>query len=175
MAERTKLWIADTMKRLMQTKDVEKIRVSDICASADIERATFYYHFKDKYDLIAWIFVQDAAETDILSEEEAAAGLEKMRGDFLFYKRAYEDSSQTPLWRYMLEYFVSRYSEAAREKLGTETLPAQIVFQIRLYCYGTVGMTREWLLSECAMSAREAVRSMYRAMPAELHTLYFGE
>ena len=116
MAERTKLWIAQVVKRLMQTKDVEKIRVTDIYAAAQIERATFYYHFRDKYDAIAWIFAQDAGETDILNEKDAARGLEKMREDFLFYKRAYEDSSETPLWRYMLEYFTARYSNLAKEK-----------------------------------------------------------
>ena len=53
MAERTKIWIADKMKELMKTKPFDKIRVTEICRSAEIERPTFYYHFKDKYDLLA--------------------------------------------------------------------------------------------------------------------------
>ena len=48
MAERTKIWIADTMKTLMAKKPLEKIRVTEICRAAEIERPTFYYHFKDK-------------------------------------------------------------------------------------------------------------------------------
>ena len=54
--------------------------------------------------------------TDITSVASAAAGMNKMKQEILFYKRAYEDSSQNALWRYMLEYFVRRYTELVKEK-----------------------------------------------------------
>ncbi len=47
MAERTKMWIADAMKRLLVKKPLEKIFVTEICREAEIERPTFYYHFQD--------------------------------------------------------------------------------------------------------------------------------
>jgi len=53
MSYRTKIWIADIMKRLMKSKPIDKIRITEICSQAEIERSTFYYHFKDKYDLVA--------------------------------------------------------------------------------------------------------------------------
>ena len=84
---------------------------------AKIERPTFYYHFKDKYDLVAWIFLNDAYDTDIMSAKSAAQGMAKMRQEFIFYKRAYDDVSQNALWQYMLEYFVKRYELIAKEKL----------------------------------------------------------
>ena len=56
MAERMKIWIADAMKRLMSKQSLDKIRVTKICKEAQIERPTFYYHFKDKYDLVNWTF-----------------------------------------------------------------------------------------------------------------------
>ena len=45
MAEITKLWIAGQMRELMKHKPIGKIRVTEICKAADIERPTFYYHF----------------------------------------------------------------------------------------------------------------------------------
>ena len=81
MAERTKLWIADKMKKIMAKKSLDKIRVTEICREAEIERPTFYYHFKDKYDLVAWIFFNDAFKTDVISIESAARGLNQMRKD----------------------------------------------------------------------------------------------
>ena len=101
-----------------------------------------------EYDLVAWIFSRAAVETDITSVESAAKAMNQMRRDFIFYKRAYEDTSQNPLWQYMLEYFAGRYTKEALRLLGTDTLDAQTGYSIRLYCYGTVGMTREWLLSD---------------------------
>ena len=44
------------MKKLMRRKPFEKISVSDICEDCGINRKSFYYHFRDKYDLVNWIF-----------------------------------------------------------------------------------------------------------------------
>ncbi len=64
MAEITKIWIADKMREIMKHKPIDKIRVTEICKAAEIGRPTFYYHFKDKYDLVAWMFCTDAYGTD---------------------------------------------------------------------------------------------------------------
>ena len=172
MAERTKLWIAAAMKRLMAKKPLDKIWVTEICREAEIERPTFYYHFQDKYDLVAWIFFQDADSTDILSVASAAAGMNKMRQEMLFYRRAYEDSSQNALWAYMLEYFVKRYEKTAKEKLRTDVLDTQLKFSIRHYCYGSVGMTKEWLLYDNTTSAEVVVEMMFNSMPKELYEVF---
>lgn len=173
MAERTKIWIADKMKELMKTKPLDKIRVTEICRVSEIERPTFYYHFKDKYDLVAWIFLSDAYQTDVISVESAAKGMERMRQEFIFYKRAYDDTSQNPLWVYMLEYFVRRYEAVAKEKLNTDILDTQLRFSIRLYCYGSVGMTREWLLNDNTTSAVTVVQMMFASMPQNMKDIYF--
>ena len=171
MAEITKLWIADKMKELMKQKPIDKIRVTEICKAAEIERPTFYYHFKDKYDLVAWIFFQSANKTYIVSIESAAESMKQTNQDFLFYKRAYEDSSQNALWSYMLEYFVQRYEKIAKEKLRTEVLDTQLKFSIRHYCYGSVGVTREWLLYDNTTSAEVVVEMMFNSMPQKLYSV----
>ena len=63
----TKKALADAMKELMQEIPMEKIKIGDIVDHCDMNRQSFYYHFKDKYDLVNWIFytefvsqVQDA-------------------------------------------------------------------------------------------------------------------
>ncbi len=173
MAERTKIWIANTMNKLLQQKPIENIRVTEICREAEIERPTFYYHFKDKYELMAWMFCQKAFETDVISVESAAKSLNQMRQDFIFYKRAYEDNSQNPMWAYMVEYFAERYSSLAKEKLDTDTLDTQLQYSIRLYCYGAVGMTREWLMKDNITPAQTVVQLMFNSMPESLHELYF--
>ena len=52
----TKRALADAIKALMQEMPFEKINVAHICERCDMNRKSFYYHFKDKYDLINWIF-----------------------------------------------------------------------------------------------------------------------
>ncbi len=171
MTDRTKIWIADAMRRLLAREAIEQIRVTEICREAGIARPTFYYHFEDKYDLMAWMICQTALDTDILSVESAAYALENMRQDFVFFKRAYEDRSQSPMWSHMLEYFVRRYTAIFQESRG-EAPDARTAYAIRLYCYGTLGMTREWLLQDDGTPAEEAVRMMFDAMPEVLRRVF---
>ena len=167
MAERTKIWIANTVKKLLVQKPIEKIHVTDICRAAEIERPTFYYHFRDKYELMAWIFFQAAEGTDPLDVESAAKSMNEMRKNYVYFKRAYEDKSQNPMWAYIHEYFVEKYSNLAKEKLGVDTLDTQTQYSLRLYCYGTLGMTREWLLKDtgsppCLLRSEVLTLQLYR-------------
>ena len=52
----TKNALADALKSLMREKSFEKISVLDICEKCNMNRKSFYYHFRDKYDLLNWIF-----------------------------------------------------------------------------------------------------------------------
>lgn len=52
----TKKALADAMKSLMAEKSFAKISISDICTRCSMNRQSFYYHFRDKYDLVNWIF-----------------------------------------------------------------------------------------------------------------------
>ena len=174
MADRTKIWIADKMKILMTKKPIDKICITEICKAAEIERSTFYYHFKDKYDLVAWIFYHSATNVNLISLQDAANHIRQMKNDMLFYKNAYEDNSQNALWQYMLEYFVDGYTRIAKEKLKTDTLDAQMAFSIRLYCYGGVGMSKEWILQDNITSAETIVRMMFLSMPQPLQDVFFS-
>lgn len=52
----TKKALAASLKELMNEQPFEKINVGDICERCDMNRKSFYYHFRDKYDLVNWIF-----------------------------------------------------------------------------------------------------------------------
>lgn len=56
MAHATKMAIAIALKELMQSKPLSKITINDITGRCGINRMTFYYHFRDIYELIDWIF-----------------------------------------------------------------------------------------------------------------------
>ena len=63
MKEKTDLRIIKTNKilfdallKLMKKKNFEKIKISDICEEALINRSTFYAHYEDKYELLVALF-----------------------------------------------------------------------------------------------------------------------
>lgn len=53
----TKEILADSFRELAETRPVDKITIREIVDNCDYSPATFYRHFKDKYDLIAWDYV----------------------------------------------------------------------------------------------------------------------
>ena len=55
---RIKRLLAKTLIKIAKIKFVDSIQVSNRCGSCYAKRNTLYYHFHDKYHLIAWIFMQ---------------------------------------------------------------------------------------------------------------------
>lgn len=68
MSQRTKREIKRSFKRLLLAKPLNKITISDITDECGINRMTFYYHFKDIYELIEWTCVNDIAK--VLEEKK---------------------------------------------------------------------------------------------------------
>ena len=53
--------VADALLELIRRKDADKITVKDLVEVCGISRQTFYYHFKDIYDLVEWSCQEDAS------------------------------------------------------------------------------------------------------------------
>lgn len=51
-----------SLKKLLLQKPLPKITINDITDDCGVSRMTFYYHFKDIYDLVEWICVEDATQ-----------------------------------------------------------------------------------------------------------------
>ena len=47
----TKRALATSLKELMAEQPFDKINVAQICERCNMNRKSYYYHFKDKYDL----------------------------------------------------------------------------------------------------------------------------
>ncbi len=62
MCYATKRKIADCVKQLMRHKEISKITIGDIMEATMMSRQSFYYHFKDIYDVLEWIGKNDFKE-----------------------------------------------------------------------------------------------------------------
>ena len=51
-AKYTKMVLKDSLLELLKKKPIEKITVSELAQKADINRATFYIHYYDAFDLL---------------------------------------------------------------------------------------------------------------------------
>ena len=59
MAYATRQLLANSLKKLLQKKPLEKITIKELVEDCGVNRQTFYYNFQDIYDLLAWIFKED--------------------------------------------------------------------------------------------------------------------
>ena len=53
----TKEILAESFMELSEGKPISKITIADITENCSMTSPTLYRHFKDKYDLIAWIYI----------------------------------------------------------------------------------------------------------------------
>lgn len=61
------------LKDLIAQKPIDKITIHDLTERCGIRRQNFYYHFEDVYDLLNWLF-----------HEEAVALLQQHEGTLLW-------------------------------------------------------------------------------------------
>ena len=60
MSQVTKRALAASLIKLLSQKPLDKVTVKDIIEDCGVNRQTFYYHFKDIYDLVEWSCIYDA-------------------------------------------------------------------------------------------------------------------
>ena len=70
LEHKTKAKLAECYLQLCAKKNSSKISVRELTTAAQVNRQTFYYHFKDIQALLHWIYCQDALK--YLIEEQVA-------------------------------------------------------------------------------------------------------
>ena len=104
----TKNALAMALKQLMKTQGFDKISVSEICKECGMNRKSFYYHFRDKYDLVNWIFYVDFLGTlQVASYQNGWDALlelcEKFYSDRNFYLEALKIEGQNSFHDYVID------------------------------------------------------------------------
>lgn len=150
----TKKALATSLKGLMEEKPFEKISISEICERCGMNRKSFYYHFKDKYDLVNWIF-----DTEFL-----AVAKKKQYGDSTevmydicrffyenrsFYRRALciqgQNSFSDHFRKLMYDFFAGQVDTIIGVPLMQE-------FQINFFVDAFVMVFQRWILEYTSMT-----------------------
>lgn len=103
----TKKALADSMKKLMEERPMKKINIGDIVEGCGMNRQSFYYHFKDKYDLVNWIyyteFILTIKDVSLKSWEILEKTCEFFYRNKIFYKNAFQVTGQNSFSEYFIE------------------------------------------------------------------------
>jgi len=155
MKERTKIMFADALLKVIENKELSKIRVLELCDLCKTDRQTFYYHFRDKYDLVAWIYESDLQETFLAdhntpSKEQITFLLHRLKNRQYFYSKAFQDMTQNSLFAYMHMANCRITESLARERAGGRALTEKELFSIKFVSYAWVCSIAEWINDKCS-------------------------
>lgn len=151
----TKRALAASLKELMREQSFHKINVAQICKRCNMNRKSFYYHFKDKY-LVNWIF--DTEFIELLKHENLSICyqehwifIEKICGYFyqnhLFYRRAMQIKGQNSFRDHFREYVRPFIEERISHLFEGEKVDE---FTLDSFCDAVICTMERWLLTkEC--------------------------
>ena len=169
--------LAESFIEMAQTKHIDRITVKDITENCGYSSATFYRQFKDKYDLIAWSYTQDIRSiVDKLEYTEGswkkvltevAKYFEEQRdyiSNLLLHTNGYDSfvNNMTQIHYERLRFLILKVAPENKLDEMTEMV-------IRVYCYGTVHLTCEWILGKYKVSFDELTQVYVNTLPEPLN------
>ncbi|MBQ8700300.1 MAG: TetR/AcrR family transcriptional regulator C-terminal domain-containing protein [Acidaminococcaceae bacterium] len=171
----TKEVLAASIMELAKTKSVDKISVKEIVKNCGLTATTFYNHFQDKYQLLAWIYNRNIEEllADTKSPINWQAALiafcTPLQENRAFYKNVLKNTAGQTSFRYQTnDYAIALWMEYIRKREGWQEVPDEISFYFRFYMRALSEAINDWFLDGEKMPVEELAARIDVAMPEPL-------
>lgn len=152
MSEITKHALERSLKKQLLQKPLNKITISDIAKDCGINRMTFYYHFKDIYDLVEWSCEEDARKaldgkkTYDTWQEGFYQIFQAVRENKPFIMNVYHSVSREQVEQYLYAVTYALIIGVVEEKAeGMSIRQEDKEFIAHFYKYAFVGLMLDWI------------------------------
>ena len=152
MSQVTKRALEQSLKNQLLKKPLNKITVSDIADDCGINRMTFYYHFKDIYDLVEWACLEDARKAleDKKTYSTWQQGLlqifEAVRNNEPFIINVYRCVHKEQVEKYLNPLGDNLILDVIEEECVDITIRDEDKYFIaRVYSYIFIGLMMDWI------------------------------
>lgn len=152
MSQITKKAIEASLKNLLLKKPFDKITINDIAEDCGISRMTFYYHFKDIYDLVEWACEEDAkkileGKDDYKTWTQGFLNLfEEVLKNKPFILNVYRSVGREQVENYLYEIAYDLLLNVIEEKAqGMTVRDEDKEFIADFYKYAFVGLMLDWV------------------------------
>lgn len=173
MSNTTKYALEASLKKLLLQKPMDKITISDLTNDCGISRMAFYYHFKDIYDLVEWVCLEDAAralqgkKTYDTWQEGLQQIFEAVIENKPFIMNAYRTISREQIENYLFKLTHNLLIGVVEEKaVGMDITEDEKAFIADFYKYGFVGIMLDWI--------KDGMKEDYGDITANLSTTLKG-
>lgn len=167
MSQMTKRALEASLKELLRHKPLDKITVSDLTDHCGVNRMTFYYHFKDIYDLVEWCCEEDASralagqKTYDTWQQGFLQILEALRKDKAFFTSVYRSISREQLENYLYRLTYDLMMGVVEERAAGMTVrPEDKEFIANFYKFAFVGLTLDWIKNDMRQDPAQLVEQL---------------
>lgn len=150
----TKMVLRESLIKLLQKKPISRITVKELCDLADINRATFYTHYADQFDLLRKIsdeFIADITSYVYSGLKEGESGLMQMITIIFEYIDKNSELCRVLLGMNVDIDIQTYVMQIIKERIVLEWRKKKLVDQSTvdyIYTYvatGCIGVIRKWL------------------------------
>ena len=167
MSQITKRALEQSLKNLLQQKPLSKITISDITEDCGISRMTFYYHFKDIYDLVEWACAEDAAralqnkKTYDTWQQGFVQIFHAVRENKVFVMNVYRCVNREQVEKYLVPLTDQLIMGVITERAAGMTVrAADQQFIAQVYSYAFVGIMLDWIRDDMRADPEELVNRL---------------
>lgn len=173
----TKQILADSFEELLERQSFSKTTVQDIVDNCGASRTAFYRHFKDKFDLMNWIYKHHVDEKfrkfsfveyehwKVLMLDIMTLFYEKQR----YYETIIEYKSQNSFLDFYYQYTVQGGIRMVQQSSKSEEVSDNILFSIKLYSSGIVFMVSEWIAEGFKLTPAQMSQLLCDNIPKPLY------
>ena len=152
MSQVTKRALEASLKNLLLQKPLSKITISDITEDCGINRMTFYYHFKDIYDLVEWSCQEDASralagnKTYETWQQGFLQLFKAVQDNKPFIMNVYHSVSREQVENYLYKVTYDLLEGVVEEQArGMSVRDEDKAFIATVYKYAFVGLMLDWI------------------------------
>ena len=171
MSQMTKRALVASLKELMADKPLDKITVTDLTEHCGVNRMTFYYHFKDIYDLVEWACVEEATralagkKTYDTWQQGFLQILQSLQKDKVFYINVYHSISREYIEQYLYKLTYDLLEGVVEEQAaGMSVRPEDKAFIANVYKYAFVGLMLDWIKHDMKGDPKEIIDRLDRVI-----------
>ena len=165
MENKTKYKLSASLRKLLLKKNIDKITIGEIVKDSHVNRQTFYYHFKDIYDLIEWIYMNEIInELKVINDfNDWEASCNFMLNYILknepFISKTYKISS---LKNFIYDQIYNQIYNKIKGNINNLKNNNDVEFMARFYSHAFIGIVGDWVRDGMHESIDKLISNMSR-------------
>ena len=171
----TKELLAASLKELCKIKSADKITIKELTQNCGLTAPTFYNNFRDKYELMAWIYNREVEKTiaqlgkNFSFEEVVYHWIKILLDDEDFYRNLLKNAVGQNSFRYATnDHAINLMRAWLKER---HEVSDDVNNCLRFYMRAISETINDWFLNRCEYPPRVLSKLLVEWMPAPLKPL----